>query len=144
MPIIKKCGGERVEEYRGVTLLPSLYKVYVSILAERLNEELEKKRIIPHNQTGFRKDMGTIDNIYAINYLINRQIEKRGGKLVALFVNLRAAFDSVDRETMIGAMKEQGIREGLVKRVEQVLRETKCRVRAGGRVRECFWTARGV
>lgn len=60
-----------------MTLLSSLYKVYVMILAERLNEELEEKRIILYNQTGFRKDMGTIDNIYVVNYLINRQIERR-------------------------------------------------------------------
>jgi len=88
--------------------------------------------------------MGTIDNIYAINYLINRQIERRREKMVALFVDLKAAFDSVDREVLIKAMKGRGIREGLVKRVEQVLRETKCRVRVGEGIGECFWTARGV
>jgi len=66
MPIIKKGEGEKVEEYREVTMLTSLYKVYVSVLAEKLNKELKGKRIIPQNQTGFRKDMGMIDNIYAI------------------------------------------------------------------------------
>jgi len=38
-----------------------------------------------------------MDNIFVLNYLINRQIEKKGGKLIAVFVDLRAAFDSVDR-----------------------------------------------
>jgi len=56
---------------RGVTLLPTLYKLYVSVLAERLNEEIEGKGIVPQNQTGFRRRMETLDNIYAINYAIN-------------------------------------------------------------------------
>ncbi|XP_020298810.1 uncharacterized protein LOC109863043, partial [Pseudomyrmex gracilis] len=89
---------------------------------ETLNEELEEKKIISHNQTGFRKDMVSIDNIYVINYLMNRQIEKKEGKMVA---DLKAAFDSVDREVLTRTMKERGVRERIVRRVEQVLRETK-------------------
>lgn len=94
--IVKKGRGERVEEYRRVTITTTLYKIYAAVLAERLREEVEGKVIILPNQTGFKSGMGTIDNIYIINYLINRQLEKKEGKLVALFVDLRAAFDSVD------------------------------------------------
>jgi len=50
---------------------------------------------------------GNGDSIYVINYLINRQLERKGGKLVALFVDLKAAFDSVDREVLTGAMRER-------------------------------------
>jgi len=96
----------KVNEYRGVTL-PTLYKIYVSVLAERLNEKTEGKGIVPQNQTGFRRGMGTIDNIYAIIYLINRQLRKKGRKLVVLFVNLKAGFDSVDREVLMEAIGER-------------------------------------
>ncbi|XP_024886911.1 golgin subfamily A member 6-like protein 1, partial [Temnothorax curvispinosus] len=106
-------------------------KVYVAVLAERLREEVEHKGIIPPNQTGFRKGMRTVDNIYVLNYLINRQIRRKGGKVVALFVDLKAAFDSVDREVLMEALRERGVREGLVERIEEVLRETRSRVRAG-------------
>lgn len=40
IPIVKKREGERVEDYRGVTLQSSLYKVYASMIAERLREEI--------------------------------------------------------------------------------------------------------
>jgi len=52
-----------------------------------------------------------IDNIFVLNYLINRQIAKKGGKVIALFVDLRAAFDSMDREELVKAMKGRGVRE---------------------------------
>jgi len=125
VPIVKKGEGERVENYRGVTLLSTLYKVYVAVLAEKLREEVERKGSIPPNQTGFRKGMGTVDNIYVLNYLVNRQLGRKGRKVVVLFVDLKAAFDSVDREVLIEALRERGVSEGLVERIEEVLRETK-------------------
>lgn len=35
---------------RGVALMLFLYKIYVKVLAERLKEEIEMKRIISENQ----------------------------------------------------------------------------------------------
>lgn len=58
VPIINKGEGERIEEYRGVTLMSTLYKVYTTVLAGRLKKELEERDSVPHNQTGFKKGMG--------------------------------------------------------------------------------------
>lgn len=136
VPIAKKRNGERVEDYREVTLMPTLYKVYTAILGERLREEIEKKGMIPSNQTGFKKGMGTIDNIYVLNYLVNKKLGTRKGKVIAMFVDLKAAFDSVDRGVLIEAMRKRGIREGLIERIGEVLRETRSRVRVGERMGE--------
>lgn len=68
-----------MEDYKGVT--PTLHKIYSLMLVEMLREQEEGKRIIPRTQTGFRKEMGTIGNVYVLNYVINRQIGRAGGKL---------------------------------------------------------------
>lgn len=99
--------------------MPSLYKVYASILAERLVEDIEDKGIVPGNQAGFRWGIGTMDQIYAINYLINRQLGREKG-MFALFIDLKAAFDSVDRGELVSTMRERGVREELMDRVEEV------------------------
>lgn len=78
--------------------------------------------MIPPNQTDFRKGVGTIDNIYVLNYLVNRQLEKKKGKMMALFIDVKAAFDSVDRGVLCKAMRERGIREGLM-RVKGMIRK---------------------
>lgn len=72
VPIRKRGEGERVEDYRGVTLTQTAYKVYATVLAERLRREVEEKGMLLSNQTGFRRRIGTIDNIYVLNYLVNR------------------------------------------------------------------------
>lgn len=46
------------------------------MLTERLKEEMEEKSMVPQSQTGFRKGMEVIDNIYVLNFLVNRQLKK--------------------------------------------------------------------
>jgi len=87
--------------------------------------------------------MGTIDNIFTLNYFINRQIGRKGEKLIVVFVDLKAAFDSVDRGILLSALRERGVR-GLVVRMTELLKETKSRVRVRGEMGEGFWTAKGV
>ncbi|KAL6416395.1 hypothetical protein ACFW04_013523 [Cataglyphis niger] len=92
--ILKKGEGERVKEYKGVSLTSTLYKVYASVLAGRLSEEVEEKGLVPQNQT-----------------------------------DLKAAFDSVDRRKLVEAMRERGVREELIRRSEDIMKETRNRVK---------------
>lgn len=144
VPIVKKGEGKKVEDYRGITLTQTAYKIYTAVLAERLREEVERKKLLPLSQTGFRRGMGCIDNIYVLNYLINRQMNRRGRRMVILFVDLKAAFDSVDREVLGRTMREREVREGLVRRCEEVLMETVGRVRVGEMEGKKFWMGSGV
>jgi len=139
---LKKGDEKKVSDYRGMTLMSTLYKVYTAILAKRLKENSEGVKAISHNQTGFRKGMGTMDNIYVLNYLINRQLGK-GKKVVAMFVDLKAVFDTVDRKVLYRVMKERGIREGL-ERVREMLRETKNKIKVEEESEESFRMARKV
>lgn len=75
--------------------------------------------------------MGTIDNVYVLNYVVNKQIGRVGGNMVVLFVDLRAAFNSVDRGVLVKTMRRKGIRKGLMRSVEEIVRETRSRVKAG-------------
>lgn len=79
----------------------------LAVLAGSLEEDLERKRILSETQAGFRKGMGTLDQTYALNYIINRQIGRKAGKLTAVFIDLKAAFDSVDKKVLIEAMRER-------------------------------------
>lgn len=122
MPIREKGEGQRVEKYREVSITQSAYKVYATMLAERLREKVEEKGLLPSSQTKFKKGLRTIDNIYVLNYLINKYINGKKGKIVVLFVDLKAAFDSVDRMVFLEKMRKRDVREGLFKSCEEVLR----------------------
>jgi len=59
-------------------------------------------------------------------------------------VDLKTAFDSVDRKILAETLRKRGVKEGLVERVEEVLGETKRRVRLGDDMGEGFWTEKGL
>lgn len=48
--------------------------------------------------------------------------------MIAVFVDLKAAFDSLDRVEIEENIVKKGIRECLIKRVSEIFRETKSRV----------------
>lgn len=60
-PIFKKGNTKEIKNYRGVTLLDTSYKIYASILNEKLKEEMKEK--YEETQFGFRKGRGTSDAI---------------------------------------------------------------------------------
>lgn len=115
----------------------TLYKVYTLILAERLEEVVEKKGLFPPNHIRYRKGMGVLDNVYVVN-VINRQLSRKRGSLTMTFVDLKAVFNSMDKGALIEAMKRRGIRGRLITRVEELLRETQSRVKVGEDMNEKF------
>ena len=124
--------------------MPVSYKIYVEVLRQRLEDQLEEKGSLPHNQTGFRKGMGTVDNIYVLNYLVNRNLSQKKEKLIALFVDFKVAFDSVNRSILWKAMKEREVDEELVDRIKEIFTEMRTRVRIREEKGEEFWTGRGL
>lgn len=73
--------------------------------------------------------------------MVGRQLRK-GKRLVAHFVDLKAVFDMIHREVLCKTMRRRRIREGLVERVKEA-RETKNK-RTGRETGGSFWTARGI
>jgi hypothetical protein len=92
-PIFKKGEKNKAENYRGITLLNTGYKLYASTLSERMKREIEEKGVMPGSQTGFRKGRGTMDNVYILDHLTRNELKKKGGRI--LFADFMAAFDKV-------------------------------------------------
>jgi len=139
-PIYKKGEKGEVKNYRGVTLMDTAYKLYANILNERLKREVKRK--LEEGQFGFREGRGTTDAIYVLNYVINREIVRKRGKVFAFFADLKAAFDKVDRTKLGEMLKKVEVGEQL-RRIMKTYRETKNRVK-GRRKSEEFWTKSGV
>ena len=60
------------------------------------------------------------------NFLIDRELEKKGGQLVACFVDYKAAFDTVDRNVLWKIMKRKNVNKWLTGRInDDIYKETK-------------------
>ena len=93
IPVHKKGDTNEVSNYRGITLLSTL-----GILFTRHNNRLtswaEKYGIYIESQTGFRKYMSTIDNIFVLSCLI-RYFLNNNEFLYCAFIDFTKAFDYV-------------------------------------------------
>lgn len=143
VPLFKKGNPDETRNYRGITLMSTAYKLYTEVIRRRLVSEIEEKGILPDGQAGFRKGRATMDNIYILNHLIQRT-KGRGHRLYTLFVDLKAAFDLVDRDTLWETMKRMGISKYIIERIKEIYEETKVRVRIGENLSEEFWTFKGL
>ena len=104
---------------------------------ERLKNNVTEKEIPPDTQAGFR-NKSTTDNVYIIQHLIRREIEKRG-KVYAIFINLK-----VSRRNLWKSTKERGITKGIVERIKELYEETENVIRIGDEYSKTFWAKDGV
>ena len=97
VPIFKN-KGESVEacNYRPITILSCLGKLFTSILNHRLTQFLETNDILNENQAGFRKHYSCSDHIFTLYALINI-LKKEKHTLYCAFIDFSQAFDKVWR-----------------------------------------------
>ena len=141
--IFKKGEKNKSANYRSITLMDTGYKIYTNILREKLQEEIKKNEIYSEPQLGFRRNSSTIDAIYILKNAIDRQLIE-GNKIHTCFVDLKAAFDNVDRGEMLKMMREGGIEEKLCIGTETIYKETLNKVRINGKIIGEFYTEKGV
>ena len=96
-PIYKNKGDiKNVENFRPITILSCLGKLFTSMLNNRLTEFVDKNNELSENQAGFRKGYGTTDHIFVLNSLIEI-MKKTKQKLFCAFIDFSQAFDSIWR-----------------------------------------------
>ena len=80
VPIFKKGDKKKVENYRGITLMDTGYKLYAEILRRKLEEELEEHQVLDRIQMGFRRKKGTAEAIYVLKEVMMKELERKEGK----------------------------------------------------------------
>ena len=105
------------ENYRTISLLNTLFKLYEAIIHNRLVCYLEKELLLSPVQAGYRPKKSTVDHILVLQelfleYRFNK-IGKRGGRnkkaLYLCFLDLVKAFDKVSREYLFRKLYQIGI-----------------------------------
>ncbi|KAG0714105.1 LINE-1 retrotransposable element ORF2 protein [Chionoecetes opilio] len=107
IPIWKGKGDRQdCNNYRGITLLSIPGKVLAHLLLTRIRSHLVKHQ--RPQQSGFTPGKSTTDRILALHVLMERRREFRQGMLAA-YVDLKKAFDSVHRESLWDLLRLRGI-----------------------------------
>jgi hypothetical protein len=82
--------------YRGIALLSTVYKLYTSVLNNRLVSYLEGNGIYAEEQNGFRQKLSCSEHIFSLSTILrNRKSQNKSTSLA--FLDAEKAFDSIDR-----------------------------------------------
>jgi len=131
VPIHNKGDETDCSNHRGISLLPTTYKILSNILLSRLISYA--KEIIGDHQCGFRRNRSTIDHIFCIRQILEKKWEYNE-EVHHLFIDFKKAYDSVGREVLYKILIEFDIPRKLVRLIKMSLTETYCRVWVGKNV----------
>jgi hypothetical protein len=98
VPIHNKRDKTDCNNYRGISLLPTTYKILSNILLSRLIPYAEK--IIRDHQGGFQHNRLTNDHIFCIRQILENKWEHNEA-MHRLFIDFKKAYDSVRRKALL-------------------------------------------
>ncbi|MCG8033540.1 MAG: reverse transcriptase family protein, partial [Candidatus Thiodiazotropha taylori] len=143
IPIFKKGDRNDVSNYRGITLLSIVGKLFTRILNNRPINWAEEYNIYVEAQAGFRKNMGTTDNIFILNNLITHCINSNE-RLYCAFVDFTKAFDFVVRDILWFKLLKLGIRGKMLDIIKSIYSSVNSRVKQNNTLSEPFECNIGV
>uniref|UniRef100_A0A670IVF8 Reverse transcriptase domain-containing protein n=1 Tax=Podarcis muralis TaxID=64176 RepID=A0A670IVF8_PODMU len=100
VPIFKKGDRNCPENYRPISLLPCISKIYAKSLLIKLEEWMLTKGLPGKEQAGFKAGSSTLDQCLVLSHLVDKYVMRNRRKLFVAFVDLKSAFDSVDRNKL--------------------------------------------
>ena len=108
-PIFKSGCKKDPNNYRGISLVNSLCKLYSSVLNNRLYKWAELNGKIDEAQAGFREGYSTTDNLFTLHALIQKYLTKKRGRLYVLYVDFTKAFDNILHPKLFSCLLDKGI-----------------------------------
>ena len=135
--------GKRSEcgNYRGISLLSVLGKVFASIILNRCKDAFDQ--VLREEHCGFRKSRGGTDQLFALRPILEKFMAFQLD-VSFCFIDFRAAFDSVDREMMYKIMKHYGLPQKIVNVIRNSYEGFNCCVKAEGEKGQMFDVKTGV
>ena len=117
--LFKKGDASCPENYRPISLLPIGYKLFSSMILNRLkNAGIDEK--LWHTQFGFRKGCSTQDAIFITRRMIEQCHNGKAHSIILLALDWAKAFDAIDPSSLVHALKRFGL-------PDQFLHAIRCR-----------------
>lgn len=109
LALYKKKSAYLPENYRPISLLSCIDKIFEKLLHKRFMKFIDKYKIIILQQYGFLPKHSTIFALIDVVDNIRKIIEK-GDYALGIFLDLKKAFDTVDHEILLSKLDHYGFR----------------------------------
>ena len=107
-PVHKKGDKSDSQNYRKVSLIPYLAKVFECVLENRLSFENSVCRDDDPLQKGLKKDCRTFHNLFVLYNLVETQ-KTRKKPLYICYMDLTKAFDYLNRDALVLKLQQRNV-----------------------------------
>jgi hypothetical protein len=142
-PIHKSGDKNNPSNYRGISLINCLGKLFTSIIGNRLRAWAEDCNAIPKEQFGFQKGKCTTDAIFVLNSLAEHQ-RLRKKRLYCCFVDFKKAFDSISHSILWSKLSSMNISPQILRLLKSYYSKSTACVRGSESQTTFFSLTRGV
>jgi hypothetical protein len=118
-------GKTNPENYRGISLLNTCYKIYSRLLNNKLKTFAEQFPL--ECQNGFRKGRTCIDGVFTLKLLIERRREFNLETHMA-FLDFEKAFDTVKRPLLSKILQQKNIPNLLLQNITEIYKNIEIKV----------------
>ena len=127
--------GEKNEpnNFRPISLLPTLGKIFEKVILIRISNYFKDFEILNSKQFGFREKRGNVDADSSLVELIRSSKHSYTEHTYCTFLDLRKAFDTIDRKILLQKCKMYGLRGPVSTVLESYLKNRKQFVQSGQR-----------
>lgn len=144
-PLFKKGKREDCENYRPISVLTGLNKIFEKIIHRRFNKFFEQKQVITTTQFGFRSKCGTANACTEVLDHIYKKLDEKNISVVsALFIDLQKAFDTISHEILLDKLFSYGIRGVAHELIKSYLSNRKQKVKLGNEESDLMNVTAGV
>ena len=130
--------------YRGISLLSCMYKLYSACLNFRLSCYCENNDYLVDEQNGFRPKRSCQDHVYALSSII-RNRKSKGLSTYCAFVDFQKAFDWVPRDLLLYKLATKfDIHGRLFNNLSNIYSSSSAQIRLNGKLTTSFDVLSGV
>lgn len=108
-PILKGGNPEEYSNYRPICLLPVMGKILEKIVNIQLLSYLEEQKIIHSRHYGFRNKSNTTTTLFDFITLAQSKLDRKQ-KVSAIFIDMKKAFETVDRKILLKKIFSYGVK----------------------------------